>query len=239
MPHLAQLPAEDRPDAVAGIVGAVVHRNRPIHHGADALAHAPGRMRLHVPDGREDLQHVGARDLRDRTPSDAREGIALKTAQPCSGVCRVAPSCPLLLDDKRSGDGEGGHGLGAPPLSERIAARARDLAVGAGDGAGLGERDRIYAAESEFALPAADDEPLNPAPGSGRLDEQVEAVAVTVSSRRGVSDEGGRECVSGVPAARLGLSRLGEWVRDTLHPPIIYVNGVDGPGRSGLFSPRA
>ena len=160
MLNVVVLAAQHRPNAATGIVRAVVHRNRPIHHGTDTLAHAPRRMRLHVPDGREDLQHVSARDLGDRLVADAREGVALKAAQPRSAVLRITPSGLLLLDDKRGGSGEGRQGLRAAPRRQGVAARAGQLAVGEGDGAGLGERDQIYAAESEFPLPAADGETL-------------------------------------------------------------------------------
>ncbi len=40
--------------------------SRGVHHRADALPHVPGRLDLHVRDRREDLQHVGARDLGDK-----------------------------------------------------------------------------------------------------------------------------------------------------------------------------
>ena len=40
-------------------------------------------------------------------------------------------------------------------------------------GAGLLEGDEREAAESEFAASAADGEPLDPAPGAGRLDQNV------------------------------------------------------------------
>ena len=69
---------------------------------------------------------------------------------------------------------------GAAFLREGIAAGPGQHAVGEGLLAGLGERDEGGGAESEFAPPAADDEPLDPAPGPGRLDEQVQAVAVSV-----------------------------------------------------------
>ena len=50
----------------------------------------------------------------------------------------------------------------------------RQLAVGEGLLAGVGERDERGGAESEFAPPSADDEPLDPAAGAGRLHEEVQ-----------------------------------------------------------------
>ena len=39
---------------------------------------APGRLDLHGPDRRQDLQLVGARHLGDRPDADAREGVAFE-----------------------------------------------------------------------------------------------------------------------------------------------------------------
>ena len=68
-----------------------------------------------------------------------------------------------------------GNALDAPFLGEGIAARAGQHPVGEVLLAGLGVRDECGGAEPEFASPAADDEPLDPASGPGRLDEQVTA----------------------------------------------------------------
>ena len=56
-------------------------------------------------------------------------------------------------------------------LGERVAALAGQLAIGPGLFASLGERDERDAAEPELAPPTADDQALNPAPCSARLDE--------------------------------------------------------------------
>ena len=48
-PHVAHdvaLRAEDRADAVAGVVGPMLHGDAPLQHGADALAQAAGGVRL-------------------------------------------------------------------------------------------------------------------------------------------------------------------------------------------------
>ena len=54
-----------------------------------------------------------------------------------------------------------------------VAADAGELAVGEGLLAGLGERDERDGAESELAAASADDEALDPASGSGGLNEEV------------------------------------------------------------------
>ena len=148
------LRAQDREDAVARIVATHLHRHGPLQYPADALAHGPGGLHPHVPDGREDLKHVGTVNLTDRPVADARDGVPLQAAQPVLRLLRTAPARPLLLDYGGCGPGEGGHAPGAAPLGERVAARAAELAVGEGLLAGLGQRDQGDAAESEFVFPA-------------------------------------------------------------------------------------
>ena len=55
-----------------------VHRNGPPQQGPDALVHRAGRLRLHVPSGRLDSQHIGGVDLRDQPAADTGEGIAFE-----------------------------------------------------------------------------------------------------------------------------------------------------------------
>ena len=127
------------------------------------------------------------------------------------------------------------HGLlGAALVGQRIAAGACELAVGEGLFAGLGERDEGDAAESEFAPPASDHEPLDPAAGSSRLHVAVQAVTVGVSSRRGGPNEGGRECLVGVAAVRLGLLWCAGGFRHSIHSSI-YIR--ESGGFRGMWWP--
>ena len=73
----------------------------------------------------------------------------------------AAPAAALLFEHALGGLGEGGNALGAALLGERVASGPRQLAVGEGQLAGLGEGDERGGAESEFAAPSADDEPLD------------------------------------------------------------------------------
>ena len=72
VPDNVLLGAEDRADPVAGVVDPVLHGHGPFQDRTQAQAHPPGRLRLPVPDGREDLKHVGAGNLGDRHLADAR-----------------------------------------------------------------------------------------------------------------------------------------------------------------------
>ena len=182
------------------VVGPVLHRDRPLDHRPDALAQSPGSLHLDVPQGGEDGQHVGAVDLGDGPGADAREDLTFQAAEPVGRLPGAAPAAPLLL-------GEGGHAPSAALVGEGVATGAGELAVGEGLLAGLGEGDETDAAESELALPAADDEALDPASGSGALDVEVETVAVCVPSDGGGTDEGGGERVVG--CRPLGLVRGG------------------------------
>ena len=67
-----------------------------------------------------------------------------------------------------------------------------------------------------------DDEALDPAASPGRLDVEVEAVAVDVVPRRGGADEGGGEGVVGMAAAALGSAGRLDLSRLCNHPCIIY-----------------
>ena len=203
-PHVLDdvaLGTEHRQDPVTRIIHAHLHRDRPLQHRPDALAHSPSGLRLHVPDRREDLQHVGAVDLRDRPVPDGREGVALKAPQPVVRVPPAAPSALLLLDDAPGRFGKGGNALDAPPLGQRVPAGPGQLAVGEGQLAGFGERDEPDGAESEFAPSSADDEPLDPASRALGLDVEEQAVPVGVASRRRGTDEGGREGLFGMAAS--------------------------------------
>ena len=186
-----------------------------------ALADGSGHGRLHVPDRPEDLEQVSACHLRDRHLADARECVALQAAQPDFRVLRIAPTGLLLFHHRRGSLGEARHALGAPLFCERVAALAGQLAVGQRFLTCFGERDQDDAAESELAPPAPDDEALDPTPGSARLDEEVQAVAVRVPPRWGCAHEGGRQCLVGMATPGLGFPWRGGRVYYSTHPHII------------------
>ena len=123
------------------------------------------------------------------------------------GGCDVgARATRMMLLDAGLACRRGVRGRGwAALLGERIAANAGEPAVGEGLGAGVLERHEREAAEPEFAAASADDEPLYPSAGAGRLDVEVEAIAVTVAPGLCyIADEGGRQGVVRLPAAGLG-----------------------------------
>ena len=117
----------------------------------------------------------------------------------------VAPAGPHLRQDRLGGGGERRHALEAALLGEWIASGAGEPAVGEGRRAGVLERDKREAAEPEFAAASADDEPLYPAAGAGRLHVKIQPVAIAVASGLCyVADEGGGEGVVRLPAVGLG-----------------------------------
>ena len=128
--------AEDRPDAAARVVVAVVQRHGVLHDGADALADPSRRRRPLVPDLAERLHHVGARHLGDGQLAEPREREAFHAGQPVLAVLRIAPSGPHLRQDRLGGGGEGGHALEAALLGERIASGAGEPAGWRGPGRG-------------------------------------------------------------------------------------------------------
>ena len=125
--------------------------------------------------------------------------------QPLAGVFPVAPAGPLLFQHTGSSFGEGGDGLATSLLGEWVPALAGQLAVRERLLPGLGQGDQGEAAESDLTAAATDDKALNPAAGSARLDKEVEAIAVGVSSGRGGAEERGRKGLWGMAALGLGL----------------------------------
>ena len=226
--HDVMLWTQDWANPVARVVDPKLHRYGPFQHRMEALAQLPGGGRLLVPDGSEDPQHVGARDLRHRHLPDPREGIPLEGPDPVAAVRPTSPPGPLLLDHTSSGFGERGYATGAPLLGQRVAARAGELAVGQRLLAGLGQRDQGDAPESELALAAPNDEPLNPAPRSRRLHVEVQPVAVRVSSRRGGAHESGRQGLVGMTALGLGFPGRAGRVRYRIPSPYNISNGLPG-----------
>ena len=97
---------------------------------------------------------------------------------------QAAASGPFLFHNLRGGFGKARYALGAAFLGEWMTPLAGQLAVGPRLLACLGQRNQRDAVEPEVALPAADDETLDPAPGSARLDEEVESIAVAMPARR-------------------------------------------------------
>ena len=85
---------------------------------------------------------------------------------------------------------------GSPPSQAQLAVRPRLLS-------GLGQCDQCDATESEVTSPPTDDEALDPAPGSARLNVEVEPITVTVPARRGRTHECGRQGLVGMAALRL------------------------------------
>ena len=133
----------------------------------------------------------------------------------------TSPAGLLLFYHTRGGFGEGRYALPTTLLGKRVAALAGQLTVGQRLFPGLGEGDQRDAAEPELAAPTPDEQALNPASGSARLDEEVQPVAVRVSSRRGRAHEGSRQGLIGMAALGLGFPRRSGLVCYSNHPHII------------------
>ena len=88
--------------------------------------------------------------------------------------------------------------LRVPPAAPAAALRFEHAPGGLGEGG-----------NAKFAAASSDDDPLDPASRSGGLDEQVQAIAVSVSSGRRGTDEGGREGLGGMAPSALGSAGCG------------------------------
>ena len=91
-------------------------------------------------------------------------------------------------------------------LGEGVAPGPRQLAVGEGQLAGFGERDKRGGAETEFAVATADDEPLDQHRVPDGCTKEVQPVAVSVASWRSGTDEGGRERLRAALVAELPVN---------------------------------
>ena len=96
----------------------------------------------------------------------------------------AAPAAALLFEHALGGVGDGGYTLDAALVGQRVAARPGQRAVGERQLADFVERDERNGAESELSAASADDEPLDPASGPGRLDEQIQPVGNRESLRQ-------------------------------------------------------
>ena len=108
-------------------------------------------------------------DLHDRTVLDMACGEGM-TGRDRPRQIR-SPACLLLLHHAPRSLGKRGHSLDAALVGQGVSARAGQFAVCERQLAGRGERDERSGAESKLAASSADDEPLDPAAGTGRLDE--------------------------------------------------------------------
>ena len=153
--HDVMLGTQDRADPVARVVDPKLHRHGPFQHRANALTEPSGRLRLRVPDGSEDLQHIGASDLRHRHLPDTWEGVPLEGQDPLAAVRPTSLAGLLLFHHMCGGFGEAWHALRTTFLCERVATLAGQLAVGQRLLPSLGERDQRDPAEPELAAPAA------------------------------------------------------------------------------------
>ena len=138
--HDVVLRTEHRQHPVTPVVVPHVQGDGPLQHRADALADGAGRLRLDVPNRREDVQYVGRVDLGHGPVADAWEGVAFHAPPPVLRVPPAAPAAALLFEHALGGLGEGGNALRAAFLGEKIAPGPRQHAVGEGQLAGFGER---------------------------------------------------------------------------------------------------
>ena len=139
----------------------------------------------------------------------------------------AAPATALLVEHALGGVGEGENTLDPALVGQRVTAGPRRLAVGEGLLASFGERDERGGTETEFAAPFAGDEPLEPAAGAGRLDEEVQAVAVGVHPGEDVDDE--RDVDKAGPRRHVG--EIGDPQRIGARRRERAVHQVSRPGR--------
>ena len=171
--------------------------------------------------GREDIEHLGARHVGDRPRADPGKGVALQTLPPALRVPAVHASrhasVPARAGRRRQMSASSPRGA-----FRRAGRRPRgQAAVGPRLLARLGQRDQRHAAEPQVASAAVDHEPLDPASGAGRLDVEIESLAIAVSSGRGGAHEAGGQPFVWMASSGLRLATR-SWRRfRAMHTPII------------------
>ena len=180
------------------VIRPVALRDGPLHHRADPLVHGPRGRGLARPDGLEDSEHVGRRDLAHAFAADTRMGVVPQRLPPLPGHAGwVLPGRRVDRDHLLDGRLEGGDPrvsrvvapMDCPPVLQRLLSR-------------LPERHDRVRAQSEIGRLPSHSNALAPglgdAPGLHPVDAEVQAEpaepAVAVASRRlHPRHEGGRK----------------------------------------------
>ena len=118
-------------------------------------------------------------------------------------------------------------------LPDRAAVRTRNSNARLTAGfARFGERDERSGTESEFAAPTAVDEPLDPASGSGRLNEEIPAVPVKAVCRTRPDIKATIARIQKQIPVFIGVSVRTRRVRPRFHP-----RATAAPSRGPSWSP--
>ena len=150
------------------VVGPVALGHRPLHDRADSVQHLPRRHVLARPQRQQHRHHVRRRHPVDGDAGELREGVIAEAALPLArGLAALAPAALVDREDLvrsllERRDARGVVSAGRP----RVAAIPCELAVGAGQLPGLGQRDGAEPSEAELPRPAPHHQPLDPAPGA-------------------------------------------------------------------------
>ena len=156
-----------------------------VHIGVSTFRTSAGLDRVHRPiaDGRKDIRLERGEPLR----------FVLGVLE--RGAVRGVHLLRRLLECR--------HGAPlAAPLGERIATRARLAPEPRRLLARIGERYELHAAEPEVGSLAGDDAAPDPPLRAGRIDEQIQPVAVRVAAGLRVADAHRGQALVRVPPAR-------------------------------------
>ena len=180
----------------------------PVHDRLDALPDTAGCLGLGVPDGRQDFQYLGLRDLTHRDVADRRERVGLQDLFPLIGVLRVFPGGAAKVDYFGCCLGEGGNGI--PMLFRQGIYPVPDLLlILLGVISRLFERNRRESPQPQPAALALDNQPLDPVLVTRRFHDQIEAVSVGVHARHfGLPDTLGSQGLGRMPfLGHIGMPR--------------------------------
>ena len=177
----------------------VVLEDGPVHDRLDALPDTAGCLGLGVPDGSQDFQYLGLRDLTHRDVADRRERVGLQALFPLICVLRVFPGGAAKVDYFGCCLGEGGNGI--PMLFRQGIYPVPDLLlILLGVISRLFERNRRESPQPQPAALALDNQQLDPVLVTRRFHDKIEAVSVGVHARHfGLPDTLGSRGSEGCP----------------------------------------
>ena len=159
---------------------------------------------MSVPVGTDDVNDVVERHLIDTHVAEPRKHVPVEAAAPVPLSALTVPRVAPVSDDghrdlTQSRDRRPG------PSGERVAARTRDLAVLERGRTSFSQRDKRVRPEADITAPAADDKALHPAARAGRVDDEVEAVAVAITARASLTADEIGETMNGTGRTRYEL----------------------------------
>jgi hypothetical protein len=158
----------------------------PIEDSGYSLPNAPGRLRFGKPNRRKHPEDIRGFNLIDALLTHDRENMELKAGQPLRCMLLVSPAGAMLF---KYGLRSFGECRNLDPHFTAslygVAAISREFPIFQGFGSGLSQGYQAQSTQADVAALPLNDGAKNPPLCAARVDDQVQAVAVTIAPRDG------------------------------------------------------